>query len=71
MADELTEQPKAFTLPPAPELSAVQGQMGGLPGVPDYAATRKRLKTSGQASEEMANQLQKSARLEQIGRAHV
>lgn len=70
MADELTEQPKAFSLPPAPELTAVQGQMGGLPTVPDYAKTRQRLKTSKDASEEAARTLQKSAELEQqIGSA--
>jgi len=70
MADELTEQPKAFSLPPAPELTAVQGQMGGLPTVPDYAKTRQKFKTSKDASEEAARQLQRSTELEQqIGSA--
>lgn len=65
MAEDLTEQPKAFTVPPAPELAAVKGQMGGVPGVPDYAETRRRLKTSGQASEEAARQLQRLNQLDQ------
>ena len=67
---QLTEQPKAFAVPPAPDLAAVRGQMGGVPGVPDYAATRRGLKTSGQASEEAARALQRSTELgQEIGMA--
>lgn len=71
MADqELFAQPKAFNVPAAPELAAVQGQMGGVPGVPDYGAARRGMKTSGQASEEAARQLQRSTELgQQIGMA--
>ena len=62
---QLNEQQKAFTLPPAPELAAVGGQMGGLPSVPDYEAIRRRTKTSSQASEEAARQLAKMQKLDQ------
>lgn len=67
---ELTEQPKAFTVPPAPELAAVKGQMGGVPGVTDYAAARRGMKTSAQASEAGAQALQRATELgQEIGLA--
>ena len=65
MAEETTQQPKAFTLPPSPELSAVQGQMGGFPGLPDFEKFRKETKTSREADIALAPQLQKVAELEQ------
>lgn len=66
----MTGQPKAFTVPPAPELAAVRGQMGGLPTVPDYAAKRKEFKTSADASTEIARQLQRENELgQEIGMA--
>lgn len=65
MANELTEQPKAFTLPPSPDLAAVRGQMGGLPGVPDYSSARQKIKTTADASAEQARALQRSQELGQ------
>ena len=69
----LTAQPKAFTVPPAPELAALKGQIGGVPGapsVPDYAAQRAKIKTSKDASAEEARALQRSTELgQEIGMA--
>ena len=59
----LTKQPKAFTLPPPPELSAINGQIGGVPGIPETKAKRPEYKTSAEASAEQEKQL---GRLEQV-----
>lgn len=70
--EALARQPKAFTVPPPPELSGLNvGLGGGVPGVPtDFAATRKNLKTAGDASAEQARLLQRQTQLEsQIGEA--
>lgn len=71
-AAALAAQPKAFSVPPPPELSGLNvGVGGGVPGVPtDYAATRKNLKTSQDVSGEQARLLQRQTQLEQdIGTA--
>jgi hypothetical protein len=63
-------QPKAFTLPPTPELVAVGGQVGGIPGVPDFQSAPKQFKTSGEVGAEQGKLLQKMGGLEQeIGAA--
>ena len=62
-ATALTKQPKAFTLPPVPELSALNANLGSTPGVSDFASKRKDLKTSTDASTEQEKQL---AKLEQV-----
>lgn len=70
--EALATQPKAFTVPPPPELSGLNvGLGGGVPGVPtDFAATRKNLKTAEDASAEQARLLQRQTQLEsQIGEA--
>lgn len=63
-AQALTKQPKAFTLPPPPELSALNGQIGGVPGVPETPAKRPELKTSAEASAEQEKQLAKLGQVE-------
>ena len=70
--EALASQPKAFTVPPPPELKGLNvGVGGGVPGVPtDFAATRKNLKTSQDVSGEQARILQRQTQLEQqIGEA--
>lgn len=63
-------QPKAFTLPPTPELAAVGGQVGGVPGVPDFQSADKQFKTSGEVGAEQGKLLQRMGGLEQqIGAA--
>jgi hypothetical protein len=62
-ATSLTKQPKAFTLPPVPELSALNANLGSTPGVSDFAAKRDELKTSRDVSTEQEKQLGK---LEQV-----
>ena len=62
-AAALTKQPKAFTLPPAPELSALNANLGSTPGVSDFAAKRDELKTSRDVLSEQEKQLGK---LEQV-----
>lgn len=63
-------QQKAFTLPPTPELAAVGGQVGGVPGVPDFQSADKQFKTSGEVGAEQGKLLQKMGGLEQeIGAA--
>jgi hypothetical protein len=71
MADQLTpeaqalaKQPKAFTLPPAPELSAINAQIGGVPGVSETSAKRPEFKTSAEAAAEQERQLQKLSQVE-------
>ena len=59
----LEKQPKAFTLPPAPELAAVSGQIGGVPGISETPAKRPDFTTSSEASAEQEKQL---ARLSQV-----
>ena len=69
----LASQPKAFSVPPAPELSGLNTRVGGgVPGVPeDFAASRKNLKSSQDVSGEQARILQRQTQLEQdIGTAH-
>jgi len=66
-AQDLTKQPKqpkAFTLPPAPELSALNANLGGTPGVSDFTAKRPELKTSAEASAEQEKQLGKLGQVE-------
>jgi ribosomal protein L9 len=66
-AQDLTKQPKqpkAFTLPPAPELSALNANLGGTPGVSDFVAKRDELKTSSEASAEQEKQLKKLEEVE-------
>jgi len=60
----LVKQPKAFTLPPAPELSAIGGQIGGVPGIPETKAKRPEFTTSAEASAEQERQLQKLSQVE-------
>jgi len=62
-AKALTKQSKAFTLPPAPELKAINGQIGGVPGIPETKAKRPEFKTSAEASAEQEKQL---ARLSEV-----
>jgi len=62
-AKALTKQTKAFTLPPAPELSALNANLGGTPTVSEFPSRRAELKTSAQASAEQEKQLGK---LEQV-----
>lgn len=62
-AQALAKQPKAFTLPPPPELSAINGQIGGVPGIPETKAKRPDFTTSAEASAEQERQLSK---LEQV-----
>jgi hypothetical protein len=62
-ATALTKQPKAFTLPPVPELSALNANLGSTPGVSDFASKRKDFKTSADVSAEQEKQL---AKLEQV-----
>ena len=73
MAEELKSlvaQPKAFTLPPTPELAAVSGQVGGIPGVADFEKRGKEFKTSGEVGAEQGRILQQLGGLEeQIGGA--
>lgn len=73
MAEEtksLIAQPKAFTLPPTPELAAVSGQVGGIPGVADFETKAKQFKTSGDVGAEQGRILQQLGGLEeQIGGA--
>lgn len=73
MAEEiksLVAQPKAFTLPPTPELAAVSGQVGGVPGVADFEKRGKEFKTSGEVGAEQGRILQQLGGLEeQIGGA--
>lgn len=73
MAEEtksLIAQPKAFTLPPTPELAAVSGQVGGIPGVADFEKRGKEFKTSGEVGAEQGRILQQLGGLEeQIGGA--
>jgi hypothetical protein len=63
-AQALSKQPKAFTLPPVPELSALNANLGGTPGVSDFAAKRPDFKTSAQASAEQEKQLAKLGEVE-------
>jgi hypothetical protein len=60
----LTKQPKAFTLPAAPELSAMNAQLGGVPGVYEFPTKRAELKTSAQASAEQEKQLGRLSEVE-------
>jgi hypothetical protein len=50
-------QPKAFTLPPTPELAAVSGQVGGVPGAEDFRTAKSRLPTSISVEEEKGKYL--------------
>lgn len=63
----------AFTLPPTPELSAINGQVGGIPGMPEgptYEERRKQLAKPEDVSKEEAKMLQRQNELErQIGEA--
>lgn len=72
MADPIS-QSKAFTLPPTPELSAVGGQVGGIPGMPSgptYEQQRLKLKTPTDVSTEESRLLQRQGELErEIGAA--
>lgn len=69
MADPIS-QSKAFTLPPTPELSAVGGQIGGIPGVEDFETAGKKFKTSADVGSEQARLLKRTGQLEQeIGAA--
>ena len=63
-AKALTKQTKAFTLPPAPELSALGGQIGGVPGIPETKAKRPEFKTSADASAEQEKQLSRLSEVE-------
>lgn len=63
-AAALTKQPKAFKLPPAPELSALNANLGGTPGVSDFAAKRPEFTTSAEASAEQEKQLAKLSQVE-------
>jgi hypothetical protein len=62
-AKALAKQPKAFTLPPVPELSALNANLGGTPTVSEFPSKRAKLKTSAEASAEQEKQLGK---LEQV-----
>jgi len=72
MADEqitpearaLTKQPKAFTLPPTPELSAMNAQLGGVPGVSEFPTKRAEFKTSADVSAEQEKQLGRLGQVE-------
>ena len=66
----LTAQPKAFTVPPAPELAALNGQIGGVQGAPfvpptDYGDERKKFKSSKDVSSREAELLQRENQLSQ------
>jgi sulfopyruvate decarboxylase TPP-binding subunit len=63
-AKALTKQTKAFTLPPAPELKAINGQIGGVPGIPETKAKRPEFKTSADASTEQEKQLSRLSQVE-------
>ena len=71
----LTQQPKAFTLPPPPELGGINTQVGGVQGVPfslptDYAAERKKFKSPADVSAREAQLLQRQDQLNrEIGAA--
>ena len=60
----LTKQPKAFTLPAAPELAAMNAQLGGVPGVSEFPSRRAELKTSTDVSTEQEKQLGKLSQAE-------
>lgn len=72
MADEqitpearaLTKQPRAFTLPSAPELSAMNAQLGGVPGVSEFPTKRAEFKTSADVSAEQEKQLGRLGQVE-------
>jgi len=63
-ATALTKQHKAFTLPPVPELSALNANLGSTPGVSDFASKRDELKTSRDVSTEQEKQLAKLQEVE-------
>jgi len=64
---ELRKPPKAFTVPPVPQIAGLQTQMGkGVPGIPeDYAASRAKFKKPTDVSTEQARLLQEQGKLEQ------
>jgi len=63
-AKALTKQPKAFTLPPVPELSALNANLGSTPGVSDFPSKRKEFKTSTDVSAEQEKQFGKLGQVE-------
>ena len=56
MADPIA-QSKAFTLPSPPELTAVRGQVGGVPGAKEFETAKARLPTSISVEEEKGKYL--------------
>jgi hypothetical protein len=60
----LTKQTKAFTLPAALELSAMNAQLGGVPGVSEFPSRRAELKTSTDVSTEQEKQLGRLSEVE-------
>jgi hypothetical protein len=61
----LAKQPKAFTLPPTPDLAAVGGQIGGIPGISDTPSKRPDFKTSSEVSAEQEKQLGRLSQVEE------
>jgi hypothetical protein len=61
----LAKQPKAFTLPPTPDLAAIGGQIGGVPGISETPAKRPDFKTSSEVSAEQEKQLGRLSQVEE------
>jgi hypothetical protein len=68
---ELRKPPKAFTIPPVPQIAGLQTQMGkGVPGVSEDFSRAAKMKSSREVLPEQARVLEKEAELDrQIGMA--